>query len=365
MSSSDLTVNEASDITSSAITKIEEIVQEMNKTYIAATATKPQFTNEQLLKMPVADVLRLGCTPEQLGDLAESAKFDTIVEWAASNSIIYIAENTGFAMDNCFRRNKRKPVTLSVWDPELKHGWYAVKLLSGGFDLSSIDHPHISSQKGPKKSFDQSEHKWGLSLKSRGYELGLHHMNCFGPDEDSSKMFPTKELRTTVLPAKTSGTRKWHSTFLILFDNMNIESTDTFVPINAPSTESTDGKVYLIKAKNGIVKGYKLTDRAYQAFNPYDDPSSDEGFYVFSFVWYRVTDIGGPSTGFIITGNQSDYNCSQCHSKWEYEYYNKAKEYNFPDRTNKEVGVYKESTNTAFCDADYKSSSDSSSDSDD
>eukprot|EP00092_Neocalanus_flemingeri_P020728 GFUD01022463.1.p1 GENE.GFUD01022463.1~~GFUD01022463.1.p1 ORF type:complete len:436 (-),score=97.54 GFUD01022463.1:146-1453(-) len=218
-------------------------------------------------------------------------------------------------------REDGNSLKVSDISPGLAPGAYKVRILENGFDLVRVGRDFLSTQCGPVTCFPTTENKdWAGSFMSRGFSLQTETRSDLAP----GNWGPEHSWRLSLgqaLADKLSGTvdQLRAPVFVISLQeewwtqpwshrrgkNYSVDSV-AHDYLKDRDNEELLG-LGMVTNMQGEVVAYTISGGpVFAAYDPADDPHSDEGWYDFSVSRYQYT--GQAETiGLIITGSQNDY----------------------------------------------------------
>eukprot|EP00092_Neocalanus_flemingeri_P020729 GFUD01022464.1.p1 GENE.GFUD01022464.1~~GFUD01022464.1.p1 ORF type:complete len:398 (+),score=79.04 GFUD01022464.1:11-1204(+) len=214
--------------------------------------------------------------------------------------------------------------SLKVSDllPGLTPGAYKVRILQNGFDLVRVGCDFLSTQCGPVKCFHtaKTEH-WASSFMCRGFSLQTETRTDLAPgiwEPKHSCHLPlgqgqgdrlrgsVDELKAPVFVISLQEewwTRQWSHR---RGRNYSVDSVAQGQEVNDGASEEELLGLGVVTNMQGEVVAYTISGGpVFAAYNPAEEPHSDEGWYNFSVSRYQYTGQI-EQAGLIITGSQND-----------------------------------------------------------
>lgn len=263
------------------------------------------------------DLLSDDVTDEERSSIAIERGYKDFTEFAASNLMVNITDDTLFGVFSKFGTT-RKSRKVEFFEPLIK-GWNKIKFLIGGIDITGVTDPFLSSTDGPKQNCPEtSDTSWPRSLETRGFLLKHLEVKRFNWDAELhiDSMSPIEIGETWTLP----NSFKDQSYFFIMNEFPNIIGKKVLYTTSTRSVYLDKDIVinfyglYNLEGKN---VGFAMGQERIKAFDPTDEAKCDEGHYYFGLTWYKHLDQQEEEMkGFCITGDQMDYELLDMDS-WE------------------------------------------------
>eukprot|EP00092_Neocalanus_flemingeri_P025955 GFUD01028130.1.p1 GENE.GFUD01028130.1~~GFUD01028130.1.p1 ORF type:complete len:451 (-),score=98.48 GFUD01028130.1:379-1650(-) len=220
-------------------------------------------------------------------------------------------------------RDDGNSLKVSDISPGLAPGAYKVRILQNGFDLVRVGCDFLSTQCGPVTCFHtaKTEH-WASSFMCRGFSLQTETRTDLAPgnwEPEHSWDLPLGQsqgdrLRGSVDDLKAPvfvislqeewWTRQWSHR---RGRNYSVDSVAQGQEVNDGASEEELLGLGVVTNMQGEVVAYTISGGpVFAAYDPAEEPHSDEGWYNFSVSRYQYTGQI-EQAGLIITGSQNDY----------------------------------------------------------